>query len=99
MPVEEDVAPTTDQNKAREKQFVQLAAVQQFKHPSPFPQRFHKQKQDNQLSKFLEVLKQLHINIPFVEALEQMLNYVKILKDILARKMSLGEFKTVSLNI
>ncbi|KAH9722903.1 hypothetical protein KPL70_006892 [Citrus sinensis] len=49
---------------------------QQFRHPLPFPQRFQKQKQDKQFNKFLEVLKQLHINIPFVEALEQMPNYV-----------------------
>ncbi|KAH9725430.1 hypothetical protein KPL70_007875 [Citrus sinensis] len=69
----------------------------QFRHPPPFPQRFQKQKQDKQFSKFLEVLKQLHINIPFVEALEQMPNYVKFLKDILARKRRLGEFKTVAL--
>ncbi|XP_052290887.1 uncharacterized protein LOC127900301 [Citrus sinensis] len=70
---------------------------QQFRHPPPFPQRFQKQKQDKQFSKFLEVLKQLHINIPFVEALEQMPNYVKFLKDILARKRRLGEFETVAL--
>ena len=43
------------------------------------------------------MLKQLHINIPFVEALEQMPNYVKFLKDILARKRRLGEFKIVAL--
>ncbi|KAH9671338.1 hypothetical protein KPL70_017334 [Citrus sinensis] len=68
-----------------------------FRHPPPFPQRFQKQKQDKQFSKFLQVLKQLHINIPFVEALEQMPNYVKFLKDILARKRKLGEFETVAL--
>ena len=72
-------------------------AVQQFRHQSPFPQRFQKQKQDKQFSKFLEVLKQLHINIPFVEALKQMPNYVKFLKDILARKKRFREFETVAL--
>ncbi|KAH9670524.1 hypothetical protein KPL70_017015 [Citrus sinensis] len=39
----------------------------------------------------------LHINIPFMEALEQMPNYMKFLKDILIRKRRLGEFKTVAL--
>ena len=43
------------------------------------------------------MLKQLHINIPFVDALEQMPNYVKFLKDSLARKRRLGEFETVAL--
>ena len=32
-----------------------------------------------------------------MEALEQMSNYVKFLKDILARKRRLGEFETVAL--
>ncbi|XP_063946059.1 uncharacterized protein LOC135151507 [Daucus carota subsp. sativus] len=67
-------------------------------HPQPpFPQRFQKQKQDVQFKKFLNVLKQLHINIPLVEALEQMPNYVKFMKDILTKKRRLGEFETVAL--
>ncbi|XP_062094356.1 uncharacterized protein LOC133800415 [Humulus lupulus] len=67
------------------------------KKPPPFPQRFQKQKLDSQLKKFLDMLKQLHINIPLVEALEQMPNYVKFMKDILTRKRRLGEFETVAL--
>ncbi|XP_062099763.1 uncharacterized protein LOC133805599 [Humulus lupulus] len=43
------------------------------------------------------MLKQLHINIPLVEALEKMPNYVKFMKDILTRKRRLGEFETVAL--
>ncbi|KAM6577778.1 hypothetical protein CsatB_029615 [Cannabis sativa] len=39
----------------------------------------------------------LHINIPLVEALEQMPNYVKFLKEILTKKRRLGEFETVAL--
>ena len=81
----------------KEKQSAQPAAAQQFRHPPPFPQRFQKQQQDKQFSKILGVIKQLHINIPFVEALEQMPNYVKFLKDILTKKIRLGEFETVAL--
>ncbi|XP_062081043.1 uncharacterized protein LOC133785843 [Humulus lupulus] len=43
------------------------------------------------------MLKQLHINIPLVEALEKMPNYVKFMKDVLTRKRMLGEFETVAL--
>ena len=43
------------------------------------------------------MLKQLHINIPLVEALEQMPSYVKFMKDILSKKRRLGEFETVAL--
>ncbi|XP_030510177.2 uncharacterized protein LOC115724938 [Cannabis sativa] len=46
---------------------------------------------------FLDVLKQLHINISLVKALEQMPNYVKFLKDILTKKRRLGDFETVAL--
>ncbi|KAL5549722.1 hypothetical protein UlMin_004953 [Ulmus minor] len=70
---------------------------QQRRPPPPFPQRFQKQQQDKKFQKFLDVLKQLHINIPFVEALEQMPNYVKFMKDMLMKKRRFGEFETVAL--
>ncbi|XP_062088678.1 uncharacterized protein LOC133795238 [Humulus lupulus] len=38
----------------------------------PYPQRLRKNNLDKQFSKFLEIFKKLHINIPFTEALEQM---------------------------
>ncbi|KAL5571470.1 hypothetical protein UlMin_021067 [Ulmus minor] len=65
--------------------------------PPPFPQRFKKQQQEHQFRRFLDVLKQLHINIPLVEALEQMPNYVKFMKDMLTKKRRFGEFETVAL--
>ncbi|KAL5578276.1 hypothetical protein UlMin_019975 [Ulmus minor] len=65
--------------------------------PPPFPQRLRKANQDKQFGKFLEILKQLHINIPLVEALQQMPNYVKFMKDVLSNKRKLGEFETVAL--
>ena len=38
--------------------------------PIPYPQRLKKHKLDKQFTKFMEVFKKLHINIPFVDALE-----------------------------
>jgi len=35
---------------------------------------------EKQYKKFLEVLKQFHINIPLIEALQQMANYAKFLR-------------------
>ncbi|XP_024046569.1 uncharacterized protein LOC112100926 [Citrus clementina] len=40
-------------SRAKEKQFAQPAAAQQFRHPPPFPQKFQKQKQDKQFTKML----------------------------------------------
>ncbi|XP_061344027.1 uncharacterized protein LOC133290002 [Gastrolobium bilobum] len=65
--------------------------------PPPFPQRLQKQTDDKQYKKFLDVLKQLHINVPLVEALEQMPSYAKFMKDILAKKRKLEEYETVAL--
>ncbi|XP_062112683.1 uncharacterized protein LOC133823848 [Humulus lupulus] len=67
------------------------------KPPPPFPQRFQKQQQHSKFQRFLDVLKQLPINIPLVEALEQIPNDVKFLKDIWTKKRRLGEFEMVSL--
>ena len=53
--------------------------------------------QDRQFGKFLEILKQLHINIPSVEALQQMPNYAKFMKDVLTKRKRLAEFETVEM--
>ncbi|KAJ4724584.1 DNA-directed DNA polymerase [Melia azedarach] len=65
--------------------------------PIPFPQRLRKNKLDKQFSKFLDVFKKLHINIPFVDALEQIPSYVKFMKEILSNKRKLEENETVML--
>ncbi|XP_038904498.1 uncharacterized protein LOC120090870 [Benincasa hispida] len=41
---------------------------------------------------------QLHINIPFVDALEQMPNYVKLIKEMLSSKNKFEKYEMVSLN-
>ena len=65
--------------------------------PILYPQRLKKNKLDKQFTKFMEVFKKLHINIPFADALEQMPSYVKFMKDILSQKRRLSDFKTVNL--
>ena len=63
----------------------------------PFPQRFQKKALDEQYKKFLGIFKQLHINIPFIEALEQMPQYAKFLKEMLSKKRRFGDYETVAL--
>ncbi|KAK8506674.1 hypothetical protein V6N12_038493 [Hibiscus sabdariffa] len=43
--------------------------LEEMKPPPPFPQRLKKQNQEYQFKKFFAILKQLHINLPLVEAL------------------------------
>ncbi|KAM6543733.1 hypothetical protein CsatB_008180 [Cannabis sativa] len=52
---------------------------------------------DKQFSKFLEIFKKLHINIPFIKALEQKPTYLRFMKDILSKKRKLKEFEMVAL--
>nr|XP_016472041.1 PREDICTED: uncharacterized protein LOC107794097 [Nicotiana tabacum] len=63
----------------------------------PFPQKMKRENLDNQFSKFLEILKQIHINIPFIDALLQMSSYAKFLKEILSSKRKLKEISMVML--
>lgn len=46
--------------------------------------------------KNIDILKHLHINTLFVDALEQMPFYVKVFKDILANKRMLNDFETIA---
>ncbi|XP_056697718.1 uncharacterized protein [Spinacia oleracea] len=52
----------------------------------PYPQRFIRHKLDVQFSKFLDVLRNFHITLPFTEALKQMPTYSIFLKEILSGK-------------
>ena len=65
--------------------------------PIPYPQRLKKSKLNKQFTKFPEVFKKLHINIPFAIALEQMPSYVKFMKEILSKKRRLLDFETLNL--
>ena len=65
--------------------------------PIPYPQRLKKCKLNKQFTKILEVFKKLHINIPFIDASEQMPSYVEFMKEILSNKRRLSDFKRVNL--
>ena len=62
-----------------------------------FPHRLHKAKKEEQLSKFLEIFKKIEINIPFVEAINQIPNYANFLKEILSKKKKIVEEGVVNL--
>ncbi|GJU47911.1 hypothetical protein Tco_1217466 [Tanacetum coccineum] len=66
--------------------------------PVPFLRRLRKEKEEAQQKKFLENLKQLHINLPFIEALAQMPKYAKFLKSLLTNKARLEESCKVTMN-
>ena len=66
QPQEEKPVETPYERKETEKQ----AATTEPYAPVPYPQRLRQNKLDKQFTKFMEVFKKLHINIPFADALE-----------------------------
>lgn len=45
----------------------------------------------------MEILKQLNINIPLIEAIQPMSNYSKFMKDMLTKRERVGEFSIIPL--
>ncbi|XP_021727229.1 uncharacterized protein LOC110694364 [Chenopodium quinoa] len=58
--------------------------------PVPFPNQLAERKLNDKFSKFLSVMKNFHINLPFIEVVTQMPSYSKFLKDILTNKRKLN---------
>ncbi|KAG8486355.1 hypothetical protein CXB51_019840 [Gossypium anomalum] len=65
----------------------------------PCPNAMRKDRSDEQFGNFLKLLKNLHINLPFIEDLLQMLNAMKFLKELLANKLKLDEASHIELNV
>ncbi|KAK9689190.1 hypothetical protein RND81_09G042000 [Saponaria officinalis] len=67
----------------------------------PFPQRLAKAKLEQKYGKFVDVLKNLHNNILFLDALSEIPSYGKFLKDLLSRArvslMPLSIFKKLQM--
>ena len=68
-----------------------------YKPPIPYPQRFAKSKNVRQFKKFIKLLKQHNITIPFIEAITQMPSYAKFLKEILSNKKNIEDNETILL--
>uniref|UniRef100_A0A1S3XJG9 Uncharacterized protein n=1 Tax=Nicotiana tabacum TaxID=4097 RepID=A0A1S3XJG9_TOBAC len=65
--------------------------------PAPFPQRLAKHQKEEQYKKFFEMLKQIQVNIPLIEALKEMPGYAKMIKDLMSRKFDFQDLATVRL--
>ncbi|XP_070022162.1 uncharacterized protein [Nicotiana sylvestris] len=65
--------------------------------PAPFPQRLAKNQKEEQYKKFFEMLKQIQVNIPLIEALKEMPGYAKMMKDLMSQKFDFQDLATVTL--
>ncbi|XP_021771496.1 uncharacterized protein LOC110735617 [Chenopodium quinoa] len=62
----------------------------------PSPNRHLKIKLDKPFGKFLEVVKNLQVTVPFTELITQVPAYAKFMKDILTRKRAFNEVETLA---
>nr|XP_016498752.1 PREDICTED: uncharacterized protein LOC107817436 [Nicotiana tabacum] len=56
-----------------------------------------KQKKDDQYRKIIEMLRQIQLNIPLMDALREIPSYAKIMKDLMSRKFDFQDLSTVTL--
>ncbi|XP_070017075.1 uncharacterized protein [Nicotiana sylvestris] len=64
--------------------------------PAPFPQRLAKYQKEEQYKKFLEMLKQIQVNIPLIDALKEMPGYEKTIKDLMSPKFNFQDLATMT---
>ncbi|XP_022854583.1 uncharacterized protein LOC111375899 [Olea europaea var. sylvestris] len=62
-----------------------------------FPQRLKKNRQDINYENFLTILKELQINIPFIDVILEFPSYARFLKKMFTKKRKFLEFETVPL--
>jgi hypothetical protein len=60
---------------------------------APYPERLQAPRNGGKLEDILEVFKQVQINIPFLDAIQQISSYAKFLKDLLTVKRKTNVLK------
>ncbi|XP_021839279.2 uncharacterized protein [Spinacia oleracea] len=63
----------------------------------PFPHRMQKTKVDKKFGKFLAMVKNLEVTIPFTDLISQIPMYAKYLKELITKKKDLGGVERVAL--
>jgi len=97
------VAPLPNENEHQEKSEIEPSKESNSLSPRPyipllpFPQRFAKAQLDSQFDKFLDMLKKLHVNVPFIDILSPMPLYAKFLEEILPKKRKINEYEIIPL--
>ncbi|XP_057249907.1 uncharacterized protein LOC125496844 [Beta vulgaris subsp. vulgaris] len=100
-PSEEDQGEKVLEEEAKETEKKELVVIPiaPYKPPIPFPQRLAQAKLEKKYEKFLDILKKLHINIPFLDVISDMPFYAKFLKGMLSNKRNIKENVIVSLTV
>ncbi|GJX07393.1 hypothetical protein Tco_0195325 [Tanacetum coccineum] len=69
-----------------------------YKPKIPYPQRLRKEKMEERYAKFIDLIKEVRINVPLVDVLAGMPNYGKLLKDLMSNKSKMEQISAAFLN-
>nr|GEV05242.1 reverse transcriptase domain-containing protein [Tanacetum cinerariifolium] len=69
-----------------------------YKPKIPYPQRLRKVKMEERYAKFIDLIKEVRINLPLVDVLAGMPNYGKFLKDLASKKCKMEQISVAFLN-
>ncbi|XP_021730599.1 uncharacterized protein LOC110697542 [Chenopodium quinoa] len=95
---EEDVAKDVSKEESHEKKkSVERKQEEVRKTDLQYPQKFMRNKLDEQFGRFLEMLKEVHLSIPLTKAMTEMPRYSKFHKDIFISKRDCNEIDLVKL--
>ncbi|XP_074298536.1 uncharacterized protein LOC141629432 [Silene latifolia] len=86
-----EVFKSTNKKKGKEKVAETQIAVK-----VPFPNRLRNTKIEQQFGKFIEVVKNRQVTVPFTELITQVPSYAKFMKDILSRNRNFNEIETIA---
>ncbi|RYR09216.1 hypothetical protein Ahy_B05g077361 [Arachis hypogaea] len=89
---------TSVERQEEDHQETTLTQTELLKLYAPFPQRLKGGVEKRIYSKFLDMFASLHVNIPFIKALQQMPSYTKYMKELLTRKSSLKGGQIIVMN-
>ena len=77
-------------NKEKEIDDEPTKLMKEYKPKIPYHAKLKKDLMNEQFGMFLELFKQLHINLPFVKELSQMPKYANLLKELQLKRVTIG---------
>ncbi|GJW92079.1 hypothetical protein Tco_0169632 [Tanacetum coccineum] len=94
---DEDDEPTLQPNIQTHKPDKETPLPKPYKPKIPYPQRLRKEKMEAQYGKFLDMIRAVRINVPFVDVLAGMPNYGKFLKELISNKHKIEQISAAFL--
>ncbi|XP_047949063.1 uncharacterized protein LOC125194890 [Salvia hispanica] len=95
---EVDEETTEDNVVEEEKKQPEPPRLEPYTPKIPFPSRIKKKVVDEKFEKLLDIFRKVDVNIPLVEALQQMPMYAMFLKDVISKKLKWVDNETVSMS-